>query len=47
MKGDKSKRKEDTEETAVCEHCGSEVPISDLQNGYCSLCDEEEAEGDI
>ena len=31
----------------ICEHCGLEVPIEDLVNGYCSLCDEEESEQDI
>ena len=31
----------------ICEHCGLEVPKEDLVNGYCSLCDEEESEGDI
>ena len=40
-------KQEDTEEYGTCKHCGQEVPISDLQHGYCSLCCEEESEGDI
>lgn len=42
-----SKESETKSGYGICEHCGLEVPTSDLQNGYCSLCDEEESEGDI
>lgn len=31
----------------ICQYCGLRVPMEDLVNGYCSLCDEEESEGDI